>query len=106
MTIKRMRLSQIFPEIKKAARQRERFDREVAKIDSFVSVNEIRVARNITRALICTVLRDFEEYLRGMYLSEIRSRWGALIDVGECVDEYRYRQEAKAVMRSLGRSRD
>jgi hypothetical protein len=106
MALKRMRLSQIFPEIKKAARQRARFEREAAKIDSFLSVNEIRVARNVTRSLIFTVIRDFEEYSRRAYLSQIHSRWGSLIDVGGCVDEYRYKQEAKAMMRSLGRSRD
>jgi hypothetical protein len=104
--MKRMKLSQIFPEIKKAERQRARFDREAAKVDSFLSVNKIRVARNLTRSLIFTVLRDFENYSRRAYLSQIHSRWGTLIDVGECVDEYRYKQEAKVLMRSLGRSRD
>src|SRR5947209_7555161 len=106
MRPKFMRLSRIFPEIRRAARQRERFDRDAAKIESWVSVNQLRFARNNIRKLVFTVLRDFEEYSRRAFLSEIHSRWGSLIDVGECVDEYRYRQEAKALMRSLGRSRD
>ena len=79
---KRMRLSRIFPEIKKAARQRARFDREAARIESWIAVDNVRVARTVTRGLIFTVLRDFDECSRHIFLSEIHRCWGSVIDVG------------------------
>jgi hypothetical protein len=90
-----MRLSHIFPEIKRAERERKRFDEAAAKSDIAVLNNKVASAQFAAATLVRMIVDRFSDEFQKRYLAEVRERWGHLVDVEAIDSDYRYRREQK-----------
>ena len=90
-----MRLSRIFPEIKRAVRERNRFDEAAANIEMAVRNNNWPSARFHAGALVRLIVDRFSIDFEERYLAEVHQRWGHFVDVRAIVSDFRYRREQK-----------
>jgi hypothetical protein len=95
MKRKFMRLSQIFPELKRAARERQRFDQVAGKVDRAILSGNWTRAESDVRELFYRILKYFDEDMRDRYFAEALERWGRTIPAHAVLDDCRYRLERK-----------
>src|SRR5205823_6093670 len=83
-----MRLSRIFPEIKRAVREHNRFDEAAAKIHAAALNNNLVSAEFHAVTLVRMIADRFSIDFEERYLAEVHQRWGHFVDVQAIVSDF------------------